>query len=148
MVVEVQNQPLGKRLTNFFGKSHRKARENFNGENSKRFDLTLFRKETIQIVFDSLHGISNYKARDAIISMRPKFTHFECDIYYLYLYVIHSLNVVKLSDALEILAYCLYDGKVDQKSEFETELYNDLLSNVKEELYHEFGFCIDANRMR
>ena len=51
---------------------------------------------------------------------------------------------MKLSDALEILAYCLYDGKVDQKSEFETELYNDLLSKVKEELFHEFGFCINS----
>ena len=66
-MVEFQNWPLGKRLKNFFGISRRKARENFKGENSKRFNLTLFRKETIQIVFDSLHGISNDKARDAII---------------------------------------------------------------------------------
>ena len=68
-MVEFRNRPLGKRLKNFFGKSRGKARENFKGENSKRFDLTLFRKETIQIVFDLLHGISNEKARDAIISM-------------------------------------------------------------------------------
>ena len=56
------------------------------------------------------------------------------------IYVIHSLNVVKLSNALEILAYCLYDGKVDQKSEFETELYNDLLSKVRDQLLYELGF--------
>ena len=51
-----------------------------------------------------------------------------------------SLDVVKLSNALEILAYCLYDGKVDQKSEFETELYNDLLSKIKKQLLDEPGF--------
>ena len=138
-MVEFRNRPLGKRLKNFFGKSRGKARENFKGENSKRFDLTLFRKETIQIVFNSLHGINNEKARDATISIRLNMFTF-IDIL---LHIIHSLNVVKLSDALEILAYCLYDGKVDQKSEFETDLYNDLLSKVKTKLLHEFGFCID-----
>ena len=55
---------LRKRLKTFFGKSLRKARENFQGETNKRFDLTLFRKETIRIVFDALHGIVNEKARD------------------------------------------------------------------------------------
>ena len=68
--MKFQNRPIGKRLRIFFGKSHGKARENFKGENSKRFDLTLFRKETIKIVFDSLHGISNEKARDVIVNQR------------------------------------------------------------------------------
>ena len=68
--MEFQNQPIGKRLKKVFGKSRRKARENFKGEDSKRFDLTLFRKETIKIVFDSLHGISNEKARGVIINQR------------------------------------------------------------------------------
>ena len=36
--------------------------------------------------------------------------------------------------------FCLYDGKVDQKSEFETELYNDLLSKIKKQLLDELGF--------
>ena len=70
MIVKFQNRPFGKRLRHFFGKSQRKARENFKGEDSKRFDLTLFRKETIKIVFDSLHGISNEKARGVIINQR------------------------------------------------------------------------------
>ena len=47
-----------------------KARENFQGENNKRFDLTLFRKETIRIVFDALHGIINQKARDENFVMK------------------------------------------------------------------------------
>ena len=142
-----QNRPIDKRLRILFGKSQRKARENFKGENSKRFDLTLFRKETIKIVFDSLHGIDNEKARDATISIRPNLHTFIDILLTLYRYFctydIHSLNEVELSNALELLAYCLYDGKVDQKSEFETELYNELLSEVKQRLLCEFGFSID-----
>ena len=42
-----------------------------------------------------------------------------------------STDVVELSEAVEILAYCLMDGKVDQKSSFETCLYNDLLEQLK-----------------
>ena len=42
-----------------------------------------------------------------------------------------SADVVELSEAVEILAYCLMDGKVDQKSSFETCLYNDLLEQLK-----------------
>ena len=66
-MVEFRNRSFRKILKNIFGKSRQTARENFQGENNKNFDLSLFRKETIQIVFDSLHGISNDKARDAII---------------------------------------------------------------------------------
>ena len=36
------------------------------------------------------------------------------------------------SEALEIMAYCLYDGKVDQGSEFETNLYRSLFQQLKE----------------
>ena len=55
---------LRNRLKNLFGKSHRKAKENFQGEDGKKFDLTLFRKDTIRLIFDALHGISNDEARD------------------------------------------------------------------------------------
>ena len=37
-----------------------------------------------------------------------------------------SNSTVPLSNAVEIMAYCLVDGKVDQESEFETNLYNNL----------------------
>ena len=37
-----------------------------------------------------------------------------------------------MTEALEIMAYCLYDGKVDQQSEFETSLYNSLLDQMPE----------------
>ena len=46
---------------------------------------------------------------------------------------------VKLSEALEILAYCLFDGKIDQKSEFEIQLYDELLCDFKLERF-KFGF--------
>ena len=39
---------------------------------------------------------------------------------------------VKISQALEIIAYCLFDGKVDQKSKFETSLYSDLFDQLRE----------------
>ena len=42
-----------------------------------------------------------------------------------------STDYVELSEAVEIMAYCLIDGKVDQKSLFETRLYNDLLDQLK-----------------
>ena len=42
-----------------------------------------------------------------------------------------SRDYVKLSEVVEIMAYCLADGKIDQKSAFETRLYNDLLDQLK-----------------
>ena len=42
-----------------------------------------------------------------------------------------SKDYVELSEIIEIMAYCLMDGKVDQKSEFETLLYNNLLEQLK-----------------
>ena len=70
LMVEFRNRSFRKRLKNIFGKSRQSARENFQGENNKKFDLTLFRKETIQIVFDALHGISNEEARDENFIMK------------------------------------------------------------------------------
>ena len=42
-----------------------------------------------------------------------------------------SAQAIPLSNAVEIMAYCLVDGKVDQESGFETNLYNDLVSSLK-----------------
>ena len=39
---------------------------------------------------------------------------------------------IPLSNAVEIMAYCLVDGKVDQDSEFETDLYNELVEQLRE----------------
>ena len=49
-----------------------------------------------------------------------------------------STDGVELSEAVEILAYCLMDGKVDQKSLFETYLYNDLLGQLKNDKVNSF----------
>ena len=35
-----------------------------------------------------------------------------------------------LLEAVEIMAYCLYDGKVDQESEFETKMYKSLIEQL------------------
>ena len=42
-----------------------------------------------------------------------------------------SKDHVELSEVVEIMAYCLADGKIDQKPAFETRLYNDLLDQLK-----------------
>ena len=42
-----------------------------------------------------------------------------------------SDDAVSLSAAIEIIAYCLIDGKVEQGSGFETDLYNDLVEQLK-----------------
>ena len=78
-----------------------KARQNFDSEKNKVFDLKFFRECSIKKVYDSLYGISTDR--------------------------------VDLSEAVEILAYCLIDGKVDQNSLFETYLYDDLLEQLKKD---------------
>ena len=46
---------------------------------------------------------------------------------------LHGISAkVPLSNAVEIMAYCLLDGKVEQKSEFETDLYNELVEQLKD----------------
>ena len=76
-----------------------KARQNFESEQNKEFDLRKYRQSSIRKVYDSLHGISN--------------------------------DSVCIDEAIEIMAYCLDDGKIDQESEFETELYNSLLQQLE-----------------
>ena len=39
---------------------------------------------------------------------------------------------VEFEDALEIIKYCLYDGKVDQGSKFETDLFKSLVEQFIE----------------
>ena len=43
-----------------------------------------------------------------------------------------SNKTILLSNAVEIMAYCLVDGKVEQESEFETKLYNELVEQLRE----------------
>ena len=42
---------------------------------------------------------------------------------------------------MEILAYCLFDGKIDQKSEFEVGLYDDIVGELRLQLF-KFGFTV------
>ena len=45
-----------------------------------------------------------------------------------------STENVQISEAVEIMAYCLMDGKVEQKSTFESQLYEELLKQMMEAL--------------
>ena len=69
-MVEFRNRSFRKILKNIFGKSRQIARKNFQGENNKKFDLSLFRKETIKLVFDALHGIGIKEAGDENFMMK------------------------------------------------------------------------------
>ena len=42
-----------------------------------------------------------------------------------------SGKAIPLSNAVEIMAYCLVDGKVKQESVFETNLYNELVEQLR-----------------
>ena len=42
-----------------------------------------------------------------------------------------SDKAISLSNAVEIMAYCLVDGKVEQASSFEVNLYNDLVAQLR-----------------
>ena len=42
-----------------------------------------------------------------------------------------SRDYVELTEIVEIMAYCLIDGKIEQESVFETRLYNNLLEQLK-----------------
>ena len=41
-----------------------------------------------------------------------------------------TTNEVSLLDALELMVFCNYEGQIDQKSEFETQLYKDLRHQI------------------
>lgn len=43
-----------------------------------------------------------------------------------------SDDAIPLSNAVEIMAYCLVDGKVEQESEFETDLYTELVEQLRD----------------
>ena len=42
-----------------------------------------------------------------------------------------SGTAIPLSNAVEIMAYCLIDGKVKQESIFEVNLYNELVEQLR-----------------
>ena len=56
-----------------------------------------------------------------------------------------STENVQISEAVEIMAYCLMDGKVEQKSTFESQLYEELLKQMMEALPGRF--LLDAYGM-
>ena len=41
-----------------------------------------------------------------------------------------TTNEVSLPEALELMVFCNHEGQIDQKSDFETRLYQDLLRQI------------------
>ena len=56
--------------------------------------------------------------------------------------VLHGITPenIQLSEAVEIMAYCVINGKVDQKFQFECRLYEDLL-----EQFMNMKVCLHAS---
>ena len=61
-------------------------------------NLKLFRKQSMQKVFDTFHGIPNTISED---------------------------------EAVEIISFCFYDGKIELKSKFEMKLCTNLVEQIK-----------------
>ena len=41
---------------------------------------------------------------------------------------------ISLTDALELMVFCNHQGQIDQKSEFETRLYDELCKKVTDKI--------------
>ena len=50
-------------------------------------------------------------------------------------------NEVSLPDALELMVFCNHEGQIDQKSDFETQLYHDLLHQMLEKIEDSKQLC-------
>ena len=53
-----------------------------------------------------------------------------------------TTNEVSLLDALELMVFCNHEGQIDQKSDFETRLYEDLLHQILTKLNSKELCCI------
>ena len=53
-----------------------------------------------------------------------------------------TTNEVSLLDALELMVFCNHDGQIDQGSDFETRLYEDLLCQILEQIKDSKQRCL------
>ena len=51
-------------------------------------------------------------------------------------------NEISLSDALELMIFCNYEGQLDQKSDFETRLYDELCEKITENIEDRKHLCL------
>ena len=84
-------------ISDFLLKQH-ETRKNYDDNNNKTINLKPFRKQSMKIVFDTLHGIPNTITED---------------------------------EAVEIISFCFYDGKIELKSKFEMKLCTNLVEQIK-----------------
>ena len=52
-----------------------------------------------------------------------------------------TTNEVSLIDALELMVFCNHQGQIDMKSEFETQLYEELSDQILTEIKDPKGLC-------
>jgi hypothetical protein len=52
-----------------------------------------------------------------------------------------TTNEVSLLDALDLMVFCNHQGQIDQKSDFETRLYQDLLNQIFEKIEDSKKLC-------
>lgn len=47
-----------------------------------------------------------------------------------------------MSDALELMVFCNHDGQIDQKSDFETRLYDELCNSITKNVQDRKHLCL------
>ena len=52
-----------------------------------------------------------------------------------------QVNKVSLMDALELMLFCNYEGQIDQKSDFEIRLYDELCMKITDEIKDPVQLC-------
>ena len=52
-----------------------------------------------------------------------------------------TVNTISLTDALELMIFCNYEGQIDQKSDFETRLYDELCEKITDEIKDPVKLC-------
>ena len=90
--------------------------------------------------------LRSFKARQKFEeSLNRTFTydHFSYKVVRVFFDQLHhvSTNEVSLLDALELMVFCNHDGQVDQGSNFETQLYEDLLHEILEKIKDPEQLC-------
>ena len=51
-------------------------------------------------------------------------------------------NEVTLADALELMIFCNHEGQIEQKSDFETRLYNELCEKITDTIHDRKHICL------
>ena len=90
----------------------------------------------------------------SLFKARQKFEHasnrtftyedFSYNVVRLFFDQLHQVktNEISLSDALELMVFCNHEGQLDQKSDFESRLYDELCNKVTKNVKDRKHLCL------